>query len=267
MFSKKRHGSYSGSRGKKSSSSLGKKSRINTITQGVFHKSDENEDFEANFNREENNISGFAYNLEKKERKAFSSKSGGGRKFKDAGFTAKKNGGRFGKSVKSSSGKSKKGSPLRDKEWEREKPEYAYRRDNKYVKNNEREKKFRGFSLDDENKPPRTKKRNGKYNPANFVDFSSNSDSDSTAFTDLQTTPEKKLHSTESSFSIESLQIPEHLMDEGRIVFGSKTNFKNWLMIPNASLGNIAPATLLNNKEGRKLIEDELMRISFGVFA
>ncbi len=267
MFSKKRHGSYSGGRGKKSSSPSGKKSRINTITPGVFQKTDESDGFEANFNREENNVSGFAYNFEKKERRSFSSKSGGGRKFKDTGFTTKKNGGRFGKSVKSSSGKSKKGSSLRDKEWDREKPEYAYRRDNKYVKNDEREKKFRGFSHDDENKPPRAKKRNEKYNPGNFVDFSNNSDNDSTAFTDLQTTPEKKLYPTETIFSIESLQIPEHLMDEGRIVFGSKTNFKNWLMIPNASLGNIAPATLLNNKEGRKIIEDELMRISFGVFA
>ena len=58
-----------------------------------------------------------------------------------------------------------------------------------------------------------------------------------------------------------------NLMSYGEKVFGDKSNFQIWLNLESKALGNIAPKSLLETKEGIQRVNDELGRIEHGIFS
>jgi putative toxin-antitoxin system antitoxin component (TIGR02293 family) len=57
------------------------------------------------------------------------------------------------------------------------------------------------------------------------------------------------------------------LFDKGAEIFGSASNFHQWLNIPAYGLGNQLPFELMDTITGIQLIEEELTRIEFGDLA
>lgn len=57
------------------------------------------------------------------------------------------------------------------------------------------------------------------------------------------------------------------LIKKGTAVFGDKANFNAWLDATNVALGNVKPKDLLDSSFGINLLQDELTRIEYGVFA
>lgn len=57
------------------------------------------------------------------------------------------------------------------------------------------------------------------------------------------------------------------LFDKGSEIFGSASNFHQWLNTPAYGLGNQLPFELMDTITGIQLIEEELIRIEFGDLA
>ena len=57
------------------------------------------------------------------------------------------------------------------------------------------------------------------------------------------------------------------LFDKGAEIFGSASNFHQWLNTPAYGLGNQLPFDLMDTITGIRLIEEELIRIEFGDLA
>jgi len=57
------------------------------------------------------------------------------------------------------------------------------------------------------------------------------------------------------------------LFDKGAEIFGSASNFHQWLNTPAYGLGNQMPFDLMDTITGIQLIEEELIRIEFGDLA
>jgi len=57
------------------------------------------------------------------------------------------------------------------------------------------------------------------------------------------------------------------LFDKGAEIFGSASNFHQWLNTPAYGLGNQLPFDLMDTITGIQLIEEELIRIEFGDLA
>jgi putative toxin-antitoxin system antitoxin component (TIGR02293 family) len=57
------------------------------------------------------------------------------------------------------------------------------------------------------------------------------------------------------------------LFDKGAEIFGSASNFHQWLNAPAYGLGNQLPFDLMDTITGIRLIEEELIRIEFGDLA
>ncbi|QMU28062.1 type II RES/Xre toxin-antitoxin system antitoxin [Adhaeribacter radiodurans] len=77
----------------------------------------------------------------------------------------------------------------------------------------------------------------------------------------------KKEESTFDPLQSERILEIIHLFKKGITVFGDKENFNTWLTTSNVALGNIKPKDLLDSSFGIHLLQDELIRIEFGVFA
>jgi putative toxin-antitoxin system antitoxin component (TIGR02293 family) len=58
-----------------------------------------------------------------------------------------------------------------------------------------------------------------------------------------------------------------HLYNKGAEVFGSKGAFNTWLKQPSPVFWNKKPIEFLDTIFGFQLIEDELVKIEFGIFA
>lgn len=59
----------------------------------------------------------------------------------------------------------------------------------------------------------------------------------------------------------------ERIWDLGRRVFASEEKFARWMRKENRALDNVRPIELLETETGAHLIEEELHRIDFGLFA
>ena len=57
------------------------------------------------------------------------------------------------------------------------------------------------------------------------------------------------------------------LFDKGTLIFGSASNFHQWLNMPSYGLGNQLPFDLMDTITGIQLIEEELIRIESGDLA
>jgi len=57
------------------------------------------------------------------------------------------------------------------------------------------------------------------------------------------------------------------LFDKGAEIFGSASNFHQWLNTPAYGLGNQMPFDLMDTITGIQLIEEELIRIEYGTLA
>lgn len=65
----------------------------------------------------------------------------------------------------------------------------------------------------------------------------------------------------------EHLVLIAELFQKGIDVFGSKELFKEWLELPLFALGGKIPISLLDTVIGIELIEDELLRLEYGVIS
>lgn len=59
----------------------------------------------------------------------------------------------------------------------------------------------------------------------------------------------------------------KNLYDYGIEIFEDEAQFKRWLRRPLRVLGNNSPLELLDTAMGFQIVNDELMRIEYGVFA
>jgi len=57
------------------------------------------------------------------------------------------------------------------------------------------------------------------------------------------------------------------IFQKGKDVFGDEDKFSQWLSSENLALGGAKPKELLDNVFGIKMIEDELIKIEYGIFA
>lgn len=74
------------------------------------------------------------------------------------------------------------------------------------------------------------------------------------------------------SISFEPLQSEKilqiaHIFLKGEEVFGDENKFSQWLSEENLALGGLKPKELLDNVFGIQMIEDELVKIEYGIFA
>lgn len=53
----------------------------------------------------------------------------------------------------------------------------------------------------------------------------------------------------------------------GQDLFGSQTQFNEWLQSPSIPLGGQKPSALIKTKDGLNLVRDELGRMAHGVLA
>lgn len=57
------------------------------------------------------------------------------------------------------------------------------------------------------------------------------------------------------------------LLVDGNDVFNNETSkFKNWLVKPNISIGNVAPESLFDSYSGLQIVRDSLNKIEYGNF-
>ncbi|MDQ3290017.1 MAG: DUF2384 domain-containing protein [Bacteroidota bacterium] len=77
----------------------------------------------------------------------------------------------------------------------------------------------------------------------------------------------KKEESTFDPLQSERILEIIQLFEKGEAVFGDKENFNTWLNTSNVALGNVKPKDLLDSSFGINLLQDELIRIEYGVFA
>ena len=75
---------------------------------------------------------------------------------------------------------------------------------------------------------------------------------------------ERKIFRKESA---EKILMMVGLYQKGIEVFGSSQKFVNWLDANNISLGSKKPKDFLKTSQGIELINDELLRIEYGVLA
>lgn len=57
------------------------------------------------------------------------------------------------------------------------------------------------------------------------------------------------------------------ILQKGEEVFGDENKFSQWLSEENLALGGLKPKELLDNVFGIQMIEDELVKIEYGIFA
>lgn len=50
-------------------------------------------------------------------------------------------------------------------------------------------------------------------------------------------------------------------------VFGSREKAREWMRTPNRALGGVSPLSLLDTEIGARAVDDELVRIEYGVFS
>lgn len=74
----------------------------------------------------------------------------------------------------------------------------------------------------------------------------------------------KAVYSKETSERIYELA---SLFGLGYEVFDSKEEFKNWLLTPSKSMGNIKPFDLLDSSFGFELVANEIVRIQYNVYS
>ncbi|PSR53494.1 hypothetical protein AHMF7605_08130 [Adhaeribacter arboris] len=77
----------------------------------------------------------------------------------------------------------------------------------------------------------------------------------------------KKEKSTFDPLQSERILEIMQLFKKGIAVFGDKNHFNTWLNTSNIVLGNGKPKDLLDSSFGIQLLQDELIRIEYGVFA
>ena len=56
------------------------------------------------------------------------------------------------------------------------------------------------------------------------------------------------------------------VLKKGIEVFGDEENFNTWMNLRILALGGVKPRELLDSSEGIKILEDELIRIDYGMF-
>ncbi|NQY07075.1 MAG: DUF2384 domain-containing protein [Flavobacteriaceae bacterium] len=76
-------------------------------------------------------------------------------------------------------------------------------------------------------------------------------------------TPSKKLSSEASEKAIQLAR----LYCRGEEVFGDLEQFKKWMQYPNMALGNKEPKYLLDTTFGFQLLNEELIKIEYGIFS
>lgn len=74
----------------------------------------------------------------------------------------------------------------------------------------------------------------------------------------------KKVYSKETSERIYELA---RLFGKGFEVFDSHADFKMWLLTPSKALGNKKPFELLDSSFGFEMVENEIVRIQYNVYA
>ena len=75
---------------------------------------------------------------------------------------------------------------------------------------------------------------------------------------------EKKTFDATSS---ERILLMMQFIEKGKAVFGSSEKFRLWLDLPNTALGGKSPRDFLDTTTGLQLMQEELGRIEYGVFA
>jgi putative toxin-antitoxin system antitoxin component (TIGR02293 family) len=77
----------------------------------------------------------------------------------------------------------------------------------------------------------------------------------------------KKAHKTFEAFQAERILQIDALFKKGEQIFGSNEGFLRWLNHESIALGGTRPKDMLDTSSGVGLVEDELGRIEYGVYA